>query len=139
MTFEEKGTWVQLVMVIAVAVVYGVIVAGRAGGAPVADIPYQPVMLWSIGVSVVLSVLATIVIAMAAPEEADKADQRDREIHRKGEYFGYYLLVAGAVTALGLAMAEVTQFWIAQALFAGFVLAGITSAVVKIVAYRRGL
>ena len=36
-------------------------------------------------------------------------------------------------------MADVEQFWIANSLYLAFVLAAITSAVVKIVAYRRGL
>jgi len=139
MTFEEKGTWIQAVMVLGVAVVYGWIVMGRAQDAPVEDIAYQAPMLWCIGISVVVSILATIVAAVANPEEADKKDERDREIHRTGEYFGQYLLVLGAVAALGLAMTEQAHFWIAQALFAGFVLQGITSAVVKIRAYRRGL
>jgi hypothetical protein len=79
------------------------------------------------------------VAAVANPREADKKDERDTQIHRKGEYFGMYLLVLGALVALGLAMAEVAQFWIAQALFVGFILQGLTSAIVKIQAYRRGL
>ena len=36
-------------------------------------------------------------------------------------------------------MAKVEQFWIANALYLAFVLAALASAVVKIVAYRRGL
>ena len=35
-------------------------------------------------------------------------------------------------------VAKVDQFWIANALYLAFVLAAIASAVVKIIAYRRG-
>jgi hypothetical protein len=43
-----------------------------------------------------------------------------------------------AIVPLALAMAEVEHFWIAHALYLAFVLAALTSAAVKIVAYRRG-
>lgn len=43
-----------------------------------------------------------------------------------------------AIVPLGLAMAKAEQFWIANALYMAFVLAAFVSAVVKIVAYRRG-
>ncbi|MGZ8646599.1 MAG: hypothetical protein ACXWX3_09955 [Actinomycetota bacterium] len=120
------------------AVVYAVVVIGDAQDTPVSEIAYQPVMLWCIGISVVLSIIASIVVAIATLDQG-KSDLRDKEIHRKGEYFGQYLLVIGAVVALGLTMWEVDHFWIANALFVGFVLSGVTSAAVKIVAYRRGL
>ena len=138
MTFEEKGTWLQAVMLVAVSVVYAVFVIRESQDTPVSEIAYEPVMLWCVGISVVLSIIASIVIAMATPDQ-DKSDLRDKEIHRKGEYFGQHLLAIGAVTALGLTMWEFEYFWIANALFVGSILAGITSSAVKIVAYRRGL
>ena len=138
MTFEEKGTWIQAVMVVAVAVVYAVVVIGEAQDTPVSEIAYQAVMLWCFGISVVLSIVASIVAGIASPDQ-DKSDLRDKEIHRKGEYFGQHLLAIGAVVALGLTMWEADYFWIANALFVGFVLSGVTSSAVKIVAYRRGL
>jgi len=139
MTFEEKGTWIQAVMIFAVAVVYGVIVFGRAQDIPVEDVAYQALMLWCIGISIVVSILATIVATIANLRETPKTDERDTQIHRKGESVGRYLLVLGAVVALGLAMTERAHFWIAQALFVGFVLQALASAIVKIHAYRRGL
>jgi hypothetical protein len=137
MTFEEKGTWIQAVMLVAVAVVYAVVVIGEAQDTPVSEIAYEPVMIWCTGISVVLSIIASIVAAIATPDH-DKSDLRDKEIHRKGEYFGQHLLAIGAVVALVLTLWEVDYFWIANALFVGFVLAGVTSSAVKIVAYRRG-
>ena len=43
-----------------------------------------------------------------------------------------------AIVPLDLAMAEIEQFWIANALYLAFVLAALASSIVKIVAYRRG-
>ena len=51
MTFEEKGTWIQAVMLVAVAVVYAVIVIGEAQDTPVSQIAYEPVMIWCTGIS----------------------------------------------------------------------------------------
>ena len=39
---------------------------------------------------------------------------------------------------LGLAMAEVDYFWIANSIYLACVVSGVVTAVVKIVAYRRG-
>ncbi|MGH2489188.1 MAG: hypothetical protein ACRDFR_06205, partial [Candidatus Limnocylindria bacterium] len=68
----------------------------------------------------------------------DKADERDRDIHRYGEYFGFYVLSVGVVLALILTIAEVEYFWIAHMIYLAFVAASLTSAVLKIRAYRRG-
>jgi len=37
-----------------------------------------------------------------------------------------------------MALAEFEHFWIANAIFSAFVLAGLTTSAVKLVAYRRG-
>ena len=63
---------------------------------------------------------------------------RDKEINRRGEYVGFYVMSVAAIVPLGLAMAKIDQFWIANALYLAFVLAALASSVVKIVAYRRG-
>ncbi|MFD9127610.1 hypothetical protein ACFV0G_23070, partial [Kitasatospora sp. NPDC059571] len=65
-------------------------------------------------------------------------DQRDREIHRFGEYIGQSFLVIGGVAALVMAMAEVDYFWIANAAYLAFVLSALMSSAAKIAAYRRG-
>ena len=65
-------------------------------------------------------------------------DQRDREIHRFGEYIGQSFVVIGGVAALVLAMAEADHFWIANAIYLAFVLSSVLGCAAKIVAYRRG-
>ena len=78
-------------------------------------------------------------VAVVKPDEADKADVRDREINRFGEYVGGIVLGVAMIGPFALTLTGSEHFWIANAMYAAFVLAGLVSAVVKIVAYRRGL
>ena len=76
-------------------------------------------------------------VAIASPKEAE-SDERDTNINRRGELIGHYVLDIGVVAVLGLAMARVDHFWIANGIYLSFVLMGLTSSAVKLVAYRRG-
>jgi hypothetical protein len=85
---------------------------------------------------VVANILGNIVAAALNPTEAPKSDQRDREIDHFGERVGNWLIVAGSVAALVLAMAGADHFWIANAIFVGGIAGSLLSAVTKIAAYR---
>ncbi len=139
MSFEEKGNWVYAVVVVSTYVAYVAIILGRAEDVPLADVSYASAMLWTIGIAVGLSILGHIAVAISKPSEADKSDVRDKEIYRFGEYIGGIVVGVGMLVPLGLTMAESDYFWIANAIFLVFVLSAITSSIVKIVAYRRGL
>ncbi|MFF5083736.1 hypothetical protein ACFY36_42370 [Actinoplanes sp. NPDC000266] len=67
-----------------------------------------------------------------------QTDQRDREIGRFGDHIGQSLVVAGAVTAMLLAFAEVRHFWIANVIYLSFVLSAVLGSTARIFAYRRG-
>jgi hypothetical protein len=138
MSFEEKNTWVYALVSVAAFAAYLVTILGRAQGIPVSEVPYVGAMLWSIGAAIVASIVGRVVIAVAWPRDADRTDQRDKEIYRFGEYVGQWLVVIGAAVALLLAMAEVDHFWIANELYLAFVLAALLSSAAKLVAYRRG-
>lgn len=138
MSSEEKRTWISALVGVVVPVVYLAVVLSRVPGADVAGIAYVGPMLASIGIGIVAAIVLSIVAAIASPGEADRTDERDREINRRGEYVGFYVMSIAAIVPLVLAMAEVEQFWIAHALYLAFVLAALASAVAKIVAYRRG-
>jgi len=138
MSFDEKSTWIMAVLAAVVPGAYLVAVLGQARNMPVAEIDYVPMMLTAIGVAIVLAVVAHIVVAIASPKEADKRDERDTSINRYGEKVGSDVLYVGVLVALGLAMARLEYFWIANAIYVAFVLSGLTSSAVKMVAYRRG-
>ena len=138
MSFEEKGTWIQAVIVVLVPGVYFATTLIQLQTTPVTDIAYQGPMLASIGIAIALLIVSYVAIAISSPRDADKSDERDEQINRYGEYVGGLVLYGGALVALGLALAESEYFWIANLIYSILVLAGLTTSVVKIVAYRRG-
>ena len=119
------------------------VVSASGDGAPVADVSYLSAMLWAIGLGIALTVVGhiAVVVATARPGEPDRTrvDARDRDINRSGEHVGGVVLAAAMVVPFGLAMAEVDPFWIANAMYAAFVLATLVGTSVKLVGYRRGL
>jgi hypothetical protein len=137
MSYEEKGTWVYLVTSAGAYVVYLVIVLGRALHTPVAQVPYAAVLLWTNGIAITASMVGRGLTAR--PSDSRRGDVRDREIYRLGEYVSRWFLIAGAGAALVMALARWNYFWIANALYLGFVLWAVAGSVVKLVAYRRGL
>ena len=139
MSYEEKGTWVYLVASAGAYVVYVVIVLGRLLHTPVAEVPYVSVLLWTTGASIVASIAGRILVETASPSDSRRADVRDKEIYRFGEYASRWVLVAGAAAALVMAMARWDYFWIANVIYLGFVLWAVGGSVLKLVAYRRGL
>src|SRR5262249_57989492 len=62
----------------------------------------------------------------------------DKEIYRFGEYASRWFIVAGAAAGFFLALAKVDYFWIANAIYLGFVLWAVVGSAIKLVAYRRG-
>ncbi|MGR2753914.1 hypothetical protein [Agromyces arachidis] len=140
MSYEEKGTWSFLVVTI---VAYGVylwlVLAQLADGTPVDEADYAIPMLWTIGGAIVAGIVGRILLEIITPSESHRADVRDKQIDRAGEQVGNSLVIAAGVGALILAMLQVHWFWIANAIYLGFVLAGILSSVAKLVMYRRGV
>ncbi|WP_426996038.1 hypothetical protein [Pseudarthrobacter sp. N5] len=139
MPVEEKSAWIMLVVTICAYAIYVFVILGQAGHTAVAEVPYIPVMLWSIGGAIAASIALNALAGIFSPRNAGKKDQRDREIYRFGEYMGQSFLVIGGVAALIMAMAELPYFWIANAIYLSFVLAAILSSIAKVIAYRGGL
>jgi hypothetical protein len=50
------------------------------------EVPYVSTLLWSTGASIAASIVLHIAVTMGSPQDAGQKDQRDREIHRFGEY-----------------------------------------------------
>ncbi|WP_433561220.1 hypothetical protein ACQP1O_26835 [Nocardia sp. CA-151230] len=138
MPYEEKRTWILGVAAVVSYVIYLFVVLARARHTAVADVAYVAPLLWAVGGSIVVSIVAGIAVAIGS-RDRDRRDQRDREIGRRGTQIGNAFVVLGAVTALVLAMANGDRFWIANAIYLGFTLSAVVSAVAKLVAYRRGV
>ena len=139
MSYEEKGIWVYLVTSAAAYAVYLAIIVGRLASTPAAEVPYVSVLLWTAGASIVANTVGRVLVETASPSDSRRADVRDRDVSRFGEYASRWFLVAGAATALVMAMAKVDYFWIANVIYLGFVLWAVAGSALKLVAYRRGL
>ena len=139
MSYEEKGTWVYLVTSAAAYLVYLAIMLGRVASTPVDQVPYVAVLLWTCGASIVANMAGRMLVEMARPSDSRRADVRDKEIYRFGEYASRWFLVAGAAAAMLMAMAKWDYFWIANVIYLGFVLWAVAGSALKLVAYRRGL
>lgn len=135
---EEKRAWSMLVVAVGSYAAYLWVVLGRPAGVALTRAPYAGALLWAVGLSIAASIAAHIAIVAFSPKEANVKDQRDREIHRFGEYVGQSFVVIGGVAGLLLAMAEAAPFWIANAIYLAFVLSSVLSSVVKVISYRFG-
>jgi len=137
-SYEEKNAWRYLAIGVVVPIVYFAIVLQQVASTPVGDITYQPLLLGAIGLAIVAAIVLAILTSILFGSKDDRPDQRDSAIARRGDTVGFYVMSIATLGALGLALAGAEQFWIANAIYAAFVIAAIVSTVVKLVAYRRG-
>lgn len=138
MTYEEKGAWVYGLVALVVWTGYVVAVLQRGAGGPLTDVNYVPVLLWSLGISVLSTAVVRVLVEIVRPSDTHRADVRDRDIDRRGEYVGGAVLGIAMVVPFGLTLAEVDHFWIANAMYLAYVLGALVASVVKVVVYRRG-
>lgn len=139
MSYEEKGTWVYLVTTVATYVVYVVIILGRVRGGHITEVSYASTMLWTIGIAIASTIVGRVVVETARPSDTHKVDARDRAINRFGDYIGGIVLAVAMVVPFFLTLGKAPYFWIANGMYAAFVLSALVSSPVKLVAYRRGL
>lgn len=137
MTHEQRGVWITTIAAVVTYTIYLAVVLPQLLSRPVADIDYVPILLWTIGGSIVAAILVSIVVGMFARRH-EQGDRRDKEIERYGEYHGRGLLMFIALGALVLAILAVDTFWIANLLYLGFVAASILAGIIKLVSYHRG-
>ena len=136
MAFLEKSNWVVLVVAVPTLLVYMAVIVPQVLGKPMTEVSWVQPMIFAIGGFIVANVLGNVVAAATNPKEADKNDERDREIDQVGERVGNWLIVAGSIAALVLAMTGADHFWIANAIFLGGIAGAVLSSVVKIAAYH---
>jgi hypothetical protein len=143
MAADERRTWLLLILTLVTTGWYVVTVLGRADGGPLPEAAYVGPMLTAIGVGIVAAIIIEMVLAIATAittgEEPPKPDERDRQIKRYSEYIGQSLVIAGALAALLMALADWDTFWIANVIYLAFVASAVLESIAKIAFYRRGL
>jgi hypothetical protein len=138
MSYEEKGQWVYLAATTIGYGAYLVLLVGSAATTPLAQVDYQPILLWTIGAAIAGSIIGRIVIEIVTPSDSHSEDVRDRDIGRLGEYRAGLVLGIGMVAPFIMALAEWEHLWIANAMYLVFTVQAIVGAVIKLIAYRRG-
>ena len=136
MAFLEKSNWVVLVVAVPTLLVYVALVVPQVLSKPIAEVSWVQPMIFAIVGFVVANILGNVVAAASNPSEADQNDQRDQQIGHYGERIGSWLIIAGSIVALVLAMTAADHFWIANSIYLGGMAASIVSAAAKIAAYR---
>jgi hypothetical protein len=143
MSTEERGQWVYLIAIVLTYGAYVAIILRQATQTPITDVDYIPMMLWAIGIGIALSIVGRIGVEIAGhvaePSDSHDPDERDRDIGRFGEYFAGTVLGIGMLVPFALTLSEFDYFWIANAMYLAFVVSALVGAVMKLVAYRRGL
>ena len=149
MPFEEKMTWVSVVVGFLVPVTYFAVVLPQLGDTAASEIAYQAPLVVSVVVSIILMIVGAIAVAIATAigaeitgagsvDDMDRTDERDVQISRRGDVVGYYVASTGVVIALIITMLEYDCFWIANTLYLSLAVAGLGGGIVKLRSYRRG-
>jgi len=138
-SYEEKGIWVYLVTSAGAYAVYLVIILGRLASTPAAQVPYVTALLWTAGASILANIVGRVLVETASPSDSRRKDVRDKEIYRFSEYASRWFIVAGAAAGFFLALTKADYFWIANAIYLGFLLWAVVGSAIRLVAYRRGL
>lgn len=138
MSFHARSTALALGAYLLVTAGYLFLLAQATVDTPIEDVDYQGLVIGLVVVFVIIAIVGNAIIAGMNIPEADAVDERDRIIELKGERIGGWVLAAGALGALALAMTDQATFWIAQVILAGLVLGEITSSASQLLMYRRG-
>ncbi|WP_396657286.1 hypothetical protein [Microbacterium sp.] len=143
MVYEERNIWASLIVSVIGMIVYIVVVLQQAGGRPLTEVDWVPIMLWTIGGGIVAAIVLSIVWGLIAgardPDGVGRTDQRDRDIARMSIRVGQAFLVIAGLGVIVLCAFEADWFWIANCMFFGFAASSIIGGIASVVAYRRGL
>ncbi|MFB7249963.1 hypothetical protein [Microbacterium sp. NPDC056234] len=143
MVYEERNVWTSLVVSVITMTGYVIVVLQSAGGGPLTDVDWFPLMLWTIGISIAATILISILWGLLAgakdPDGVGKSDVRDRDISQMGTRVEQSFLVIAGLGVIALCAIGADVFWIANTMFAGFAVSAIIGGIARVIAYRRGL
>ena len=143
MVYEERNVWTALIVSIITMTAYVIVILQSAGGGPLTDVDWFPIMLWTIGISIgatiILSILWGLFAGAKDPDGVGRSDERDRDINRMGSGVEQSFIVIAGLGVIALCAVGADVFWIANTMFAGFAVATVIGGIARVIAYRRGL
>ena len=143
MAYEERNVWASLIVSVITLTTYIVLVFQQAGGGPLTDVDWFPLMLWTIGggivAVIVISILWGIIAGARDRDGIGTADIRDRDISRMGSRVEQAFVVIAGLGVIVLCAVNAHVFWIANTMFLGFAVAALVGGIARVIAYRRGL
>ena len=105
MVYEERNVWAGLIVSVVGVAIYTVLVLPRAIGGDPTQVDWVAPMLWTIGLSIVASIVVStvwgIVAGMRDPDGTNASDQRDRdngEVDRRDVVFQWDQAPAASAT-----------------------------------------
>ncbi|MFK4762255.1 hypothetical protein ACI3KS_15085 [Microbacterium sp. ZW T5_45] len=143
MVSEERNVWAGLVVSVISFTAYVVLVLQHAEGGPLTEVDWFPLMLWTVGLSIVATIILSVGWGLVArtrdPEGAGRSDIRDRDIGRMGGRVEQAFVVIAGLGVIVLCAIGADVFWIANTMYAGFAAAAFVGGIARAIAYRRGL
>lgn len=143
MVSEERNVWAGLIVSVISFMAYVVLVLQHAEGGPLTEVDWFPLMLWTVGLSIVATIILSVGWGLVArardPEGAGRSDIRDRDIGRMGGRVEQAFVVIAGLGVIVLCAIGADVFWIANAMYAGFAAAAFVGGIARAIAYRRGL
>ncbi|HDH03566.1 MAG TPA: hypothetical protein ENH15_04910 [Actinobacteria bacterium] len=136
-TFQEKSA---ITMTTILAVVFGgyfALVLAVVAETQDRDVAYTGLLIAAAVIVTILAATSHLFLALVFRSQANAHDERDWLVGLRSERIAGYVLALGVCAGIGLAIAQVDAFWIAQALIASFVAAEVLEGIVKVVLYRR--
>ena len=142
MSLEEKHWWAYGAIAFVFPAIYFAFVLTQVAVRPASEVEFQGPLLTAAVAGVLAGVIANIVLRinadMGSPKSARLTDERDRDIHRLGEYVAGLVLAVAMGVPLVLALIEAEHVWIASTMYLAFALWAFAGSAVKVVLYRRG-
>ena len=143
MVYEERNTWAGLIVMIFMIPAYVIIVLQQAAGRPLVDVDWVPIMVWTIGISIVATIVLSIVwgifAGMREPQGVGKSDQRDRDIAHMSSRVGQAFLGIAGPGVIALCAIAAAWLWLANARVFGFAVSALVGGIASVIAYRRGM
>lgn len=139
MSFHEKSNLAMLAISVLVYVGYFLTVIPPALAGETSIEAIAPLLFGAVAFLVIAGIAAHVVIAVAAPRDAEGADERDKLIEMRADARSSHVVSVMSLLALCLALLQVNVFWIVHAILAGLVLSEIAKGVLRAIDYRRGV